>query len=294
MSKLNPSASAFFPQTVVFTPIPSPDKEKLEYPFSFIGDDNAFCVKDFVSGILTEDQPDPGNFPHNIVEYYWIHEGCNEEEDWMCLCRLDNGNFAFYRAGCGYTGFECTGGMKLIISKDLQRLFYEGLTEFQRTKYNSYYQGASKEPTLKEEDFSFPVPVVPDPRPAAEATRAFVRIWNDGKELILTLDHVSGLEMEELQYSIRGLTAQFLTPKPAPTRLAAPAGQLCGTKSVKPKKKFYDVNICAGPYVRGIDDYFKKRFGDPNKKWELRTGRSEFGVAHNRKWGKVECSFILY
>lgn len=133
-----------------------------------------------------------------------------------------------------------------------------------------------------DEDFRFPIPVAPTPVPAAAATRAFIRFWNDGKELTMSLDYVNGLEMEELEYSIRGLTAQFLSPKPAP-----------GVRAPKPKKKFYDVNICASCSVRGIDDYFKKRFGNPDKKWELRMGRSLMGTQWNRKWGKVECSFIL-
>jgi hypothetical protein len=132
-----------------------------------------------------------------------------------------------------------------------------------------------------DEDFSFPVPVAPEPKPATEATRAFVRVWENGKELILNLDNVNGLEMEALEYAISGLTAQFLTPKPAP-----------GAKPVKPKKKFYDINICAGCNIRNIDDYFKKRFGNPDKKWELKMKFSGTGII--RKWGKVEVSFILY
>jgi hypothetical protein len=101
-------------------------------------------------------------------------------------------------------------------------------------------------------------------------------VWENGKELVLNLDHVNGLEMEVLEEGISGLTAQFLTPKGAP----------------KPKKKFYDVNVCC-TYVRGIDDYFKKRFGDPNKKWELRLKTYGSG-SFVRKWGKVEVSFILH
>lgn len=130
-----------------------------------------------------------------------------------------------------------------------------------------------------DEDFHFPVPVAPIPVPAAVATRAFIRIFHNDEELKLSLDYVNGLEMEELEFAIRGLTAQFLGPKPAP-----------GAKGPKPKKKFYDVNVCC-TYVRGLDDFFKRRFGNPDKKWLLRMGP---GGRHGRKWGKVEVSFILH
>jgi hypothetical protein len=130
-----------------------------------------------------------------------------------------------------------------------------------------------------DEDFRFPVPVAPIPVPAAVATRAFIRIFHNDEELKLSLDYVNGLEMEELEFAIRGLTAQFLGPKPAP-----------GAKGPKPKKKFYDVNVCC-TYVRGLDDFFKRRFGNPDKKWLLRMGP---GGRHGRKWGKVEVSFILH
>jgi hypothetical protein len=133
-----------------------------------------------------------------------------------------------------------------------------------------------------DEDFRFPVPVAPIPVPAAAASRAFIRIFHNDKELTLSLDYVNGLEMEELEFAIRGLTAQFLGPKPAP-----------GAKGPKPKKKFYDVNVCC-TYVRGLDDFFKRRFGNPDKKWLLRMGPGGGHGGYIRKWGKVEVSFILH
>ena len=299
-STLNASAKPFIPVSfdaefeLLSTPIAEPDKAALTYPFSFIAgsEEESWCptynVDEWSEGLIGEDKCDAGKFPDNIVEFYWLHEGHNDEDAWECLCKLDNGNYAFYTAWCDYTGFDCQGGMKLIVSKDLKRLFYEGLTERSRAlclkeKKNppspvtkDYSSDLARARSKADEPFSFPVPVVPEPRPAAEATRAFVRIWDNDKELILNLDHVNGLEMEALEYSIRGLTAQFLTPKGA----------------LKPKKKFYDINICAGCNIRDIDDYFKKRFGNPNKKWELKIKWG--GDKYIRKWGKVEVSFILY
>ncbi len=118
----------------LFTPIVNPDITALEYPFAFITDtdDSLYKVKDFCRGIPSEEPCSPGDFPNNITQYYLIHEGENDEDDWMCLCKLTNGYYVFYTASCDYTGFDCQGGMEMIISRDLKRLFYEGLTETQR------------------------------------------------------------------------------------------------------------------------------------------------------------------
>jgi hypothetical protein len=279
---------------IISTPIAEPDRKAFAYPFSCIstGEEDSWCATydtdDFCEGLLGEEPADRncGKFPDNIVEFYWLHEGHNDEDAWQLLCKLNNGNFAFYSAWCDYTGFDCQGGMKLIVSKDLKRLFYDGLTEAQRTlclkekcsppprNTKTYRSNISR--ARDTEPFKWEVPVAPAVKPAAEATRAFIKVWEDGKELILNLDNVNGLEMEALEYAIGGLTAQFLTPKGA----------------VKSKKKFYTVNICCGTSVTGIDDYFKKRFGNPDKKWELKMKFSGTGIV--RKWGKVEVSFILY
>jgi hypothetical protein len=124
---------------LVFTPILTPTREVLDYPFSFIRNDGGdgvsdefYYIKDFCKGIIGEEPCDPGNFPHNIVEFYWIHEGAHDEEAWTCLCRLDNGYYAFYVARCDYTGFDCQGEMILYVARDRELLFYQGLTEAQR------------------------------------------------------------------------------------------------------------------------------------------------------------------
>ncbi len=121
---------------LVFTPILTPTLAVLDYPFSFIsnkeGGDDLYYVKDFCKGIIGEEPCDPGRFPHNIVEFYWIHEGAHDEEAWACLCRLDSGYYAFYVARCDYTGFGCQGEMILYVAHDKELLFYQGLTQAQR------------------------------------------------------------------------------------------------------------------------------------------------------------------
>lgn len=307
--KLNPFATPFIPASInadfelVSTPIAEPDRAAFEYPFACISCDDeeegpytSYDTADFCEGLLGEEKDglSCGKFPNNIVEFYWLHEGHHDEDAWECLCKLDNGNYAYYTAWCDYTGFDCQGGMKLIVSKDLKRLFYEGLTDRSRETClkekktppkpdNKIYRSTLARGRGVADDFKFPVPVVPKSKPAAEATYAFIRVWNDGKELILNLDNVNGLEMDELEFAISCLTTQLLTPNPSTP----------GAKAIKPKKKFYDINICVGQRVFGIDDYFKQRFGDPEKKWELKMNKPIRGDTMIRKWGKVEVSFTL-
>ncbi len=123
--------------SMVFAPLASPNKDALVYPFSWIrmeDDGSGYLISDFSEGIIGEEKCECGDFPNNIIEFYWIHEGENDEDAWECLCKLDNGNYAFYTASCDYTGFDCQGGMRLIISKNAERLFYDGLIDEQRER----------------------------------------------------------------------------------------------------------------------------------------------------------------
>lgn len=114
----------------VFTPIEDPDPEQLEYPFSYIP---MYDLRRFCGTVLGEpEELDPGNFPHNIAEYYWIQEGMNDEEEWRCLCKLENGYYVYYTASCDYTGFDCDGGMDMYIASTREGIFQGALTEDDR------------------------------------------------------------------------------------------------------------------------------------------------------------------
>jgi hypothetical protein len=112
---------------VIAVPLAEPETSSLKYPFSYIGWNDVF-----VSGLLGEEPCDAGKFPDNIETYYWIYEGSNDETPWYCLCKLDNGNYAFYKAWCDCSGFDGQSEMDLIVSRDLKRLFEEGLTDSER------------------------------------------------------------------------------------------------------------------------------------------------------------------
>lgn len=110
--------------------------DELKYPFSGLDD----YRDDLYEQIIGQPKYEIGNFPYNIIEYIWIHEGENNEESWETLCRLDDGNFAYYIANCDYTGFDCQGNMSLYISHDLHILYDLGMT---RRSYDLYLKESS-------------------------------------------------------------------------------------------------------------------------------------------------------
>ncbi len=86
----------------------------LEYPFSFIRSGEYPRICDALPG---QPEEDIGNFPDNIAHYYWVQPGENDETPWLCLCRLTNDVYVYYRGECDYTGFDCQGCMKLYASR---------------------------------------------------------------------------------------------------------------------------------------------------------------------------------
>lgn len=252
----------------IFTPIAIPNRTALEYPFSFIVDEE-YQTRYFCRGLPDEEPLDCGDFPNNITEYYWIHEGENDVEPWMCLCKLDNNCYCFYSASCDYTGFDCQGGMEMVISKDKENLVEMGLTDRQREILIADKKEGGQKARVHE-DFSWPIPV-PPPINLVNPTKAFIRIWHNDEELILNMDYVNGLEMEALEYAIRRLTT---------------------TINTSGEKKHYNMNLCCSPVINNINTQFKKKFKDHTKKWELRM--KAWGGSMIRKWGKVEVSFILF
>ena len=108
----------------------SPDPAWLEYPFSYLPDYD--MEPDMIPGQSAEDI---GDFPNNITHYYWIHEGENDEEPWLAVCRLDNGVYVFYKGECDYTGFDCQGSMRIYASKDPAVLIQMAMCESDYTNY---------------------------------------------------------------------------------------------------------------------------------------------------------------
>ena len=114
--------------------------DAFHYPFSEIGDTN-YEVEDILKPLLTQSVSEAvalaGDFPKNISQWLWSSPGQNDENPWLLLCRLNTGAYAFYRAGCDYTGFDCQGGMELTVSKDLADVVENGMQNYDYEQYEA-------------------------------------------------------------------------------------------------------------------------------------------------------------
>lgn len=105
----------------------NPDREYLSYPFSYLDE---YDLKP--KGIIGEPLEDYIDFPSCIADYYWIHQGINDEIPWRALFNYldNNGNtrYGFYRGECDYTGFDCRGSMELYVSDNIDVLIEKAFT----------------------------------------------------------------------------------------------------------------------------------------------------------------------
>ena len=97
------------------TPIGKLNPKDLAYPFAYVDDE--FPIKQIQVPVLKE-YPlfDAGKFPDNIKKYYWILKGEDGVSPWYALLKLDNGNYAFFKASSCKTGFCDKGNMSLKVS----------------------------------------------------------------------------------------------------------------------------------------------------------------------------------
>ena len=114
-----------------------PKKSQYEYPFAF---NDLYSSSSIFTPIIGEKETisDIGDFPNNISKYIWGQEGENDFIDWILLCKLTNGKYAFYTAWCDYTGFDCRGGMKLYISSKINVLIKMAMDDRQRSTYRDF------------------------------------------------------------------------------------------------------------------------------------------------------------
>ena len=130
-----------------------PDSTDLDYPYSCIdgghylslengrgyhygyslNPDSDVCI---VKRLITQTSiPDAGDFPDSVHKYIWIHPGRYDEENWYALMVLNDGRYAFYEAGCDYTGFDCRGYMNLYIDSSWSDIINFGLTDDAYIRY---------------------------------------------------------------------------------------------------------------------------------------------------------------
>ena len=95
--------------------------EWLSYPYSYL---NEYDLTP--ESIIGEPKQDLIDFPSCITNYYWIHEGINDEVPWRALFEYKNKDgdigYGFYIGECDYTGFDCRGSMRLYISSKIEVL----------------------------------------------------------------------------------------------------------------------------------------------------------------------------
>jgi hypothetical protein len=118
--------------------------QMFEYPFSVIRDESPYNLYSYnIEDIFTplfgseETVKDCEGFPNNIDKVLWAQEGENDAEEWILLCQLNNGLFAYYIAFCDYTGFDCQGGMDLYVAKTSELLIKNAANDRQRGLLNA-------------------------------------------------------------------------------------------------------------------------------------------------------------
>jgi hypothetical protein len=78
-----------------------------------------------------------GDFPRNIVQWLWSRPGEDDENPWLLLCQLETGAYAFYKAGCDFTGTHYQGGMTLEVSNELAYIVQNAMSNSDYDLYES-------------------------------------------------------------------------------------------------------------------------------------------------------------
>ena len=116
------------------------DKDAFLYPFARIRDDD-YKLEDILNPLLTQKKEEAaalaGDFPCNITEWIWSIPGEYDENPWLLLCRLNTGAYAFYRAGCDGTGFDCLEEMELTVSNNLEDIVEHGMYNCDYVQYEA-------------------------------------------------------------------------------------------------------------------------------------------------------------
>ena len=120
----------------IMVDMPKNPLEAFKYPFSameYSGYDDEELIKD-IPGHITADA---GDFPNSIIRVFWFREGEDDGEEWILLCLLDNGNYAYYNAWCDRSGFDCRGWMNLYVNNDYSVLINYAMGDSEYDEYMS-------------------------------------------------------------------------------------------------------------------------------------------------------------
>ena len=112
------------------------DPSILCLPFLYVSSNPKYSVDSIIRYIdATHDvSMKPDIFPHDIKEYYWIHEGTPGNQAWYALGSLEEGLYFFYTAYT-YKMFDTDGHMDLWVSHRFSDLIHFAMDSFTYTKY---------------------------------------------------------------------------------------------------------------------------------------------------------------
>lgn len=118
----------------------NPNELALQYPYEVLTSKKYYHLRDYGNVTIPKRMPEEKeeerveNFPSCITHYYWIYEGTASEEQWRALfkyydVKTKRERFGFFIAGCGYSGFDCCGEMKLYVSDNFPILINKALSD---------------------------------------------------------------------------------------------------------------------------------------------------------------------
>jgi hypothetical protein len=96
------------------------DYSALDEPFEYLDDYKLNPTT--IPGEPSYENENFNDFNARIEHYFWVQEGEHDSTPWRCLVKLHDGRYAFYEAGCDYTGFDCQGYMRIWVSKSYATL----------------------------------------------------------------------------------------------------------------------------------------------------------------------------
>ena len=71
----------------------------------------------------------------DVDEVIYMEEGENDGASWIMFGKLDDGMFFFLTAGCDYTGWDCQAGGSSYVSRDKNKIIYNGMGVEDRRRF---------------------------------------------------------------------------------------------------------------------------------------------------------------
>jgi len=126
-------------------PLYTTNVSAFNFPFSYILSDQ-YKVQDIQKALPYTNEPkhDAGLFPRNIKTYIWSVTPKGETWSWALLCKLTNGNYAFYTANCQSDFDDPKSTMTLTVSPRRSDLIMQALTDAEYSLYEKKTQPLPK------------------------------------------------------------------------------------------------------------------------------------------------------